>query len=586
MFKIRLNQLLWLLISISNACICNSILAQTRINPSNIQPFRDIIPTQPPQPLPDQPLAPPQEILPTPISPNTSPQIIPETTQNITVTNFKFIGNTVFSASELESKVAPNLKYQTIPLSRLIQVANDVAKLYAAKGYTTSGAVISIPKITQEKGRGEVIIEVIEGKLAAINVTPINESERLNPDYIRSRIAIATGKPLNIIKLQEALQLLQIDPIITNITAEISDGAETGTSILNVQYATGDTFKLQAILDNNRAPSVGSFRRGVAVSEGNLLGLGDTIELQYFNTDGSNEFDASYSLPINPYNGNLKFRFRTVSSKVITPEFEKFDIKSDYQQYELTLRQPVYQTPQRDIALGITFDRQESSGSISGMKFPLSPGSNIQGDTDISTIRFFQEWLERSPNSVFAARSSFNFGIDALGVTEAYDASVNENAPQSNYFMWRGQIQYVHLFAPDTLLLFRSDVQLASTDLLPLERFVLGGFGTVRGYPQNYRLTDNGVIATLEARLPILRQPENQMLLQLTPFIDFGTGWNNGTPVLQPDTLASVGVGLLFQYSDMFDLRLDYGIPLTDVRKGGDSWQENGLTFSINFTPF
>ena len=458
--------------------------------------------------------------------------------------------------------------------------------MYAEAGYTTSGAVISIPETTQTKGRGVVIIEVIEGTLAEINVTTINESERLNPDYIRSRIAVRVGKPLNIVKLQEALQLLQLDPLISNISAELSDDTQTGTSILNVQYATVDTFKLQAILDNNRAPSVGTFRRGGAIEESNLLGWGDTIRAQYRNTNGSDDVEASYSIPVNSYNGNIKFRFRNISSKVITDEFERFDIKSDYQQYQLTFRQPVYQTPGREIALGITFDRQENSGSILDRKFPISPGANLKGETEISTIRIFQEWLERNRNSVFAARSSFDFGIDAFGVTEAFDAEVNPNAPSSNYFLWRGQLQYVHVFAPDTLILARTNLQFGDRTLLPLERFAIGGFDTVRGYPKNYRLTDNGLIATIEGRFPVYRNPQQQILLQLTPFIDFGTGWNDRIPEIQPNTLASVGLGLSFQYRDLVNARLDYGIALNEVENQGNSLQENGLTFSIVFTPF
>lgn len=555
------------------------------LEPTNINPLQDLKPPQQQPTLPDQPLQTPnEEILLIPPSANPIPEI-PETTKTITVTEFEFTGNTVFSTAELESQVTANLTNKPISLTQLLQVSNDIAKMYAEAGYTTSGAVISIPEITQNEGQGLVRIEVIEGTLAEINVTPINESERLKPNYIRSRIAVRVGKPLNIIKLQEALQLLQLEPIIKVVSAQLIDGTKPGTSILNVQYATDKTFKLEALLDNYKSPSVGTFSRGLAIEEGNFLGLADTIRAEYYNTDGSNNFETSYSIPFNPYNGNVKFSFRTINSKVITPEFEQFNIKSDYQQYELTIRQPIYQTPETEISLGLTFDRQENSGSIDGQKFPLSPGANLQGNTEISTVRFFQEWLKRNDKEIMAASSSFNFGIDAFGVTEAFDKTVNSHAPNNNYFMWQGQVQYVHLFAPDTLILARANLQLSDQTMLPLEKFVLGGFGTIRGYSQNYRLTDNGLIVTVEGRLPIFRNPEEDMVLQLIPFLDFGTGWNNSTPILTPNTLASIGLGLSFKYSDIINIRLDYGIPLTEVKDSGNTWQENGLTFSVVITP-
>ena len=163
---------------------------------------------------------------------------------------------------------------------------------------------------------------------------------------------------------------------------------------------------------------------------------------------------------------------------------------------------------------------------------------------------------------------------------------VANDVAKSNYFLWRGQLQYVHLFAPDTLILARVNIQLSDRTILPLERFVLGGFGTVRGYPQNFRLTDSGVITTVEPRLPVFRQPQEQILLQLIPFVDLGTGWNKSIAVIQPNTLTSIGLGLSFQYRALIDARLDYGIPLTEVNKNGNSLQENGLTFRVIFTPF
>jgi hemolysin activation/secretion protein len=65
-----------------------------------------------------------------------------------------------------------------------------------------------------------------------------------------------------------------------------------------------------------------------------------------------------------------------------------------------------------------------------------------------------------------------------LGTTTAFDAAVNADAPNSDYFLWRGQAQWVRLLAADTLILLRTDLQLADRPLFPLEQFVLGGFGS------------------------------------------------------------------------------------------------------------
>ncbi|MEM1309301.1 MAG: hypothetical protein AAGF98_07350 [Cyanobacteria bacterium P01_H01_bin.153] len=50
------------------------------------------------------------------------------------------------------------------------------------------------------------------------------------------------------------------------------------------------------------------------------------------------------------------------------------------------------------------------------------------------------------------------------------------------------------------------------------------------GYRQNALLTDSGVLFSSEIRLPVLRVPEVDALLQVIPFVDVGHGWNVSTP--------------------------------------------------------
>src|SRR5207253_482332 len=101
----------------------------------------------------------------------------------------------------------------------------------------------------------------------------------------------------------------------------LTAGSRTGTSLLEVKVSEAKTFSSPIILDNGRSPSVGSFRRGLRLNEANLLGFGDSLSLGYTNTDGSNSFDGSYTLPLNPRNGTLSFNYGTTSSNVIEPAF-------------------------------------------------------------------------------------------------------------------------------------------------------------------------------------------------------------------------------------------------------------------------
>ena len=559
-------------------------------------PPQEIIPPSPSPPLPEtppKPPPPPEELIPFPPSPASPPSGLPSTAETITVTEFKFTGNTAFSSEELAETVA-GLTDKPLPLSRLLQIASEVAKLYAERGYRTSGAIISIPESTRQQGEGAVEIQVIEGELEEIQVIPANDSLRLNPDYVRSRLALAASKPLNIDRLQEALQLLQLDPLISGISATLSAGSRPGQSVLEVAVTEAPSFNFQIISDNNRPPSVGSFQRGGRVSEDNLLGLGDKVSLFYTNTDGSNWIDVSYTVPINPRNGTLRFNYNYIDNQVIEPPFEPLDIESDSSYYQLTLRQPIIQTINQqtqtfqEVALGLTGFWRQSQSFLLDTPFPLSPGADDKGRIRIFALRFLTEWTRQNARSVFALRSEMSFGLDAFGATVNDPIpETGEVLPDSRFFLWRGQAQWVRLLAPETLLVVRGNIQLADDALLPSEEFSIGGFFSVRGYRQDARLTDNGFSASAEVRLPILRVPEHQGVLQLIPFVDYGIGWNSaGRPDPDPQDLASVGIGLQWRQGDNFTARFDWGIPLVDIDSRERTWQENGLYFSVQWNPF
>jgi hemolysin activation/secretion protein len=401
---------------------------------------------------------------------------------------------------------------------------------------------------------------------------------------VRDRLEIAAQAPLNVDRLLEGLQLLQLNPLIQSISADLQAGVRPGTSVLAVQVTEADSFSTNVAIDNGRSPSVGSFRRQVELNQANLLGFGDGLSVGYSNTNGSDTFNASYTIPLNPRNGTLQLSIGRSDSRVIEEPFDELEIDATSRYYELAFRQPLTQTPTEEFVLGLVASRQESQTELGFNDigpFPLSPGADEEGRTRVSAVRFFQEWTQRSSRQVVAARSQFSLGLDLL------DSTINDDAPDSRFLSWRGQGQWVRLLAPDTLLLVRGDVQLADGALLPLEQFGLGGQQSVRGYRQDALLTDNGALLSAELRVPIVRVPEWQGLLQLSPFIDVGTAWNSGdSPDPEPNTLVGAGIGLLWRQGDNFLARIDWGIPLVSVDSSGSSLQENGLYFSLVYSPF
>ncbi len=570
------------------AGLADSTLAQTpQIGRPQILP--QVLP-RPFQPEPTQPLTPrppADELLPQPAisQPAISQPAISQpaiaapgqTSDTISVQRFEVLGSTVFSAQDF-AEITKRFLDRNLTFAELLQVRSAIVDLYVRRGYVTSAAVLPPQRLTD----GTVKIQVIEGSLESINVAG---TRRLNPNYIRSRLNLAASKPLNVERLLEGLQLLQLDPLVKTISADLQTGTQPGTSVLQVMVTEANTLSITPSIDNSRSPSVGSLRRQIEVAQANLLGIGDGLRVSYTNTDGSNGIDTSYTVPINPHNGTVRLAYSNTHSTVIEKPFDVLDIQAKSRYYEFTYRQPIVQHPASELAVGLTFSRQESQTEL-GIDhigpFPLSPGADDQGRTRISALRFFQEWVNRTDRQVIAARSQFSTG---LGL---FDATSNANAPDSHFFTWRGQAQWTRLLARDTLFLIRGEVQLADRSLVPLEQFGIGGQETVRGYRQDALLTDSGLLFSTEFRLPILRTARTAHgtgVLQLTPFIDIGSGWNRGGNNPDSKTLVGAGLGLLWRQGDNFSARLDFGFPLISIEGNKSTLQENGIYFSIKYSP-
>ena len=492
--------------------------------------------------------------------------------EKIVVKNFDVVGSSVFSKQELTEAIK-SFRDRPITLAELFQARSIITKLYTDQGYVNSGAYIP----PQELNDGTVKIAVVEGQLVGIQVSG---TKRLSDKYISSRIEAAAKKPVNIDSLLSALQLLQLDPLIDHISAELSAGIHPGTSLLDIQIEEADVFNIAISLNNHRSPSVGTNQRSVGLNHGNLLGFGDQFNFNYTNTNGSNSFDFAYSLPLNSQNGRIKAAYGSNSNNVIEDPFTPLDIESKSRYYDLSLRQPLILKPNQEFAIGMSFSRTESETFLLDSGFPLSRGADDNGETKVSAIRFFQEFVNRDATKVLAFRSQFSVGVDA------FNATINDQEPDSTFFAWRGQSQWVRRLDEDFLLLLRGDIQLAGGSLVPLEQFRLGGADSARGYRQDLTLGDNGLFTSAELRIPVLRWKKIDALVQIAPFVDIGTSWNSDDFEVINPTLSSLGIGFLFSSGTNFNARLDWGIPLVDVETEGNSLQEDGVYFSLDYNFF
>lgn len=553
------------------AFFCQSLKIKAQTIPQ--APFPETPSPNLPQPLSPLPeISPPLEINPqvTPLA----PEEIPGT---IIVKKFEIIDNTVLEPQLIEDAIA---EYTLRPISfvELLQVPRIITQLYIDAGYITSGAIISPQAIIDRT----VKIQIIPGIVSEIKIIGL---EKLKPGYVRSRLARATQAPFNQNQLLKALQLLQIDPLIADISAELSAGIQPNSSILTVTVEEeSDTFSLGLNLDNYRVASVGTFRRLLVFNEENLLGFGDRINLTYLNTDGTNAVDNfSYEFPLNNYLGKVKLLYSFSDNNLTQEPFDVLNINNQISNYEVKYSHELYKSLRQELIAGISFIHTNSRATfLDGLPFPSTSGaSDDDGKTKVTAIRLLKDYTNRNQQQVWNLRSQLSVGIDA------FDSNISSDQPDSKFVAWAGQVNYYRLLGSKTAILIRSGMQFSNDGLAPLEQFSIGGIYTVRGYAQNILIGDNGFFISTELQQNLLNFPESQISLDLTPFIDFGRIWNTGRELEQPgSTISSVGLGLRLDIKDDLILRLDWGIPFSSIETAGESLQENGFYFSLKTTAF
>ncbi len=497
----------------------------------------------------------------------------------IFVRKIRLTGNTVFSREDLSFITAAyeNLELGTAELQAL---QKKLTLHYVDKGYINSGVVLP----DQRSENGEILLEVIEGVLKGVR---ISGNRGLKDGYIKDRLELeALDKtPLNIIEIRNRLGLLKQDPHIEWIHAELKPGLKPGQAELEIRVKESVPYQVEFRFNNHNSPSLGSYRGEMAIRHNNLTGFGDAVNAQYALTEGVDEYLLEYEVPVSPRDTKLGFQVERSESVIVAAPFDDLDIKTKTTTFSVSIRHPLFKTTSRELAAGGIFEYLESKSALLGEGFAFSRGVEDDGESHETVLRFYMEYIHRSMEEVVAFRSTVSWGVDMLGAT------VSHGKPDGRFLTFQGQFQWLReLTLFDSQILFKSILNLSSDPLLPMEKFSMGGPSTVRGYRKSVISTDNGLVASIEWRVPVFRlripglsrSPEQGRIF-LCPFVDFGQGWNTDNHAPDPDHLSSAGLGIIWSIDKRISAEISYGKALRthDVDEEHDL-QDDGIYFELS----
>lgn len=531
-----------------------------------------VLPSQEPLPVPEFRKPPPELLQLPPVKPpdaGRTPTVLRALVRKIRIT-----GNTVFPTAELE-KIAAPFENRELTSTDLEELRRRLTAHYIERGYINSGAVIPDQSIAD----GVVEMRVVEGRLTR---TEIEGTVHFSKDYFSDRIALSAGPPLNLRELEQRLQVLLGHPMVRSMNAQLAPGEQPGEAVLRAQVVEAPRYELGAQVDNKLAPSLGEAKLTLSGAVNNLLGRGDQLGAELGYADGiPHDVRLRYRTPITARDMALGVHYENTKAVVTEEPFDVLDIKSKLETVGIELSQPVYRTQNQQLLLAGVLERRETETTLLGVPFSFSPGVN-EGKATVSVLRLVADYVDRGRTQVIAGRSTISVGLDA------FDSTVNAEAPDSRFIAWLGQLQWVRRLseARGDQIRLRADFQLANDALLPVEQYAVGGLDSVRGYRSFQLLRDYGYTASLEYRIPLFGNADGWRNLQLAAYVDTGAAKFKDRDNPSPSSISGVGMGLIWNPMRGLSAELYLAKGLDDVPDPpSHSLQDESVYFRLAYRP-
>ncbi|HYK90198.1 MAG TPA: ShlB/FhaC/HecB family hemolysin secretion/activation protein [Acidobacteriota bacterium] len=496
--------------------------------------------------------------------------------EEISVTSIKLEGGTILSPAEL-TEIVRAYEGRKITIEELFDLRREISEAYVRHGFVNSGVVIP----DQEVVNGVVVLKEVRGKLVRIDVSG---NGRLRAGYIRKRIEAAAEEPLRVENLQRSLELLQQDPLIQQVNAQLVPSLHAGEAELKVAVKRTKPFQVAIGSDNQGSASTGGERGTLSMSCMNVTGLGDVFSSDVGLSGGRWMGSAVYSIPVNSRGTAIQASFALDHARIIEEPFKEIDIKSRTMRGGLSVLQPWLRDPSRSLVSTVGIEKKHSESTLLGFPFSFSPGDH-DGKSDTTVINVGLEYTARTRNHVLAARGSLRRGLDL------FNATINDQGTDGRFTAFMGQFQYAQRVPTLTSeLLFRASAQIAADPLLAVEKMPIGGLNTVRAYRENQFVRDNGVAASMEWRVPVYPKGAGEgsfkpLNLRVAPFVDYGRAWDVEDRLLtsHASDIYSAGVGLLWNPIAGFRADVYWGHPFKKTVGRGNDLQDKGWHFTAHY---
>jgi hemolysin activation/secretion protein len=459
----------------------------------------------------------------------------------VTVTEFRFAGNSLISSDELAPHVA---QYVGRPLD-FAELQN--AAIAVATAYREADWVVRAYLPRQDVTAGIITIQIVEATFGRVRFE--GDPKRTSTEQLRRIVENAQepGAPVNAARLDRSVLLINDLPGVT-ATGRLAAGIDETETDLLVNVDDGPLVNGGLEFDNAGARHTGETRLIGTAHLNNRLGLGDRADAVLLHSEGSDYVRLAYALSIGSRGWRVGANASQLDYEIVSDEFAQLDAHGDSTTLGLDASYPLIRSRATNLYLTFAVDEarfDNKSASVTTTRY----------STQAATVGVYANRFDRlKGGGVTSAGAALVRGtVDLAGSPNAAAdaATTRVDGSFGKLSLTASRLQML----TERLSLFGGiERQLANKNLDSSQKMYLGGAQGVRAHPESEAGGAQGTLVTLELRARVAPS------INVTTFYDRGeVDFNQDNDFLGAPELNTVelkGFGVAVGWTSTFGLLL------------------------------
>lgn len=468
----------------------------------------------------------------------------PAAAQTFEISGIRFDRSSYLDESDLRAVSDPYVGRQ-IGFADLQLMLEELNALYLTAGIPTARAILP----PQEIRDGILRVSLVE---ATVSELVFEGMPTTSDAFMERNLSLRIGEKPDFQQLERDLIIFDL---AHDIRPQLSFGAgdAPGTTRATVTAEEPKRFEFTGSLDNFGRPETGDIRGSLFARWNSPTGVRDVLSFQAQGSEGAVSATVGYSRPVGGGGGRAVAVLSYSQSEIIGGDFSPLRIESDKVSGTLGYRRPVRVRADSSVMLDFGVAYEQTTSTVSGIEF---------ADIEIADAYFSAAYTRRMVNASYGLSLGLRVGqADARGTSETEGA----------FWLLYGQGNYARSLGDNLIFNGSLRYQYAEGENLPVARLITaGGVGSVRGYPNDIRGGDSGVILNMQvsARRPIVLESLSRIELRPFAFVDAaaivpfrtGGGFNS-----DQDVLASIGAGVSVKLSERANMLALVAVPLRNT---------------------